>query len=123
MTADSARPGYFPEGWLARWFRARRGAARPVYTFAATGVLPYHAAYAVLVERLRPDAILLIDGGFDSLLRGDEHSPGTPLWDALTIAAVSYLDAVPIKLLATTAFGAERWDGISHAQYSPASRT
>jgi hypothetical protein len=31
------------------------------------------------------------------------------LWDALTVAAVSNLN-VPRKLLATVAFGAERWD-------------
>jgi hypothetical protein len=61
------------------------------------------------------DTVLVVDGGVDSLLRGDEYSLGTPLWDALTIAAVNHLN-VPQKFLASVAFGVERWDKISHAQ-------
>lgn len=115
VTAASTRPGYFPEGWLARWFAERRGHPLSLWTFEATGVLPYHASYAYLARRLKLDAIVLVDGGIDSLLRGDEYSLGTPLWDALTLGAVNYLET-PEKILVTTAFGAERWDDISHAQ-------
>jgi hypothetical protein len=116
VTARSRREGYFPEAWLSRWFAEQRGREIPVWSFMASGVIPYYESYAHLAEHLSLDAIVLVDGGVDSLLRGDEYSPGTPLWDALTIAAVHCLDTVPVKVLAATAFGAERWDGLCHAQ-------
>lgn len=115
VTADSVRPSYFPEGWLVRWFRERQGRELSLWCFGASGVGPYHESYQFLVERLGIDTILVTDGGVDSLLRGDEYSLASPLEDALTLAAVSLLDG-PKKLLAATAFGAERLDNISHAQ-------
>jgi hypothetical protein len=115
VDAGSHGPDYFPERWLSSWFNERLGRKVPLWCFGATGVVPYSQNYAYLVERERIDTVLVIDGGVDSLLRGDEHSLGTPLWDALTVAAVNNLN-VPRKLLATVAFGAERWDKISHAQ-------
>ena len=115
VTAASARPSYFPEGWLSRWFSETRGRDVPVWCFGATGVGPYRASYQYLVNRLGIDAVLVVDGGVDSLLRGDEFSLASPLEDALTLAAVSLLEG-PRLLLATTAFSAERLDNISHAQ-------
>ena len=115
VTADSSRPSYFPEGWLARWFREWRGRDLSLWCFGASGVGPYHQSYQYLVDRLEIDMIIIIDGGVDSLLRGDEYSLASPLEDALTLAAVSLLDG-PQKFLAATAFSAERLDNISHAQ-------
>lgn len=115
VTADSSRPGYFPEGWLARWFRESGGRDVPLWCFGASGVGPYHESYQYLVNRLGVDTIIVVDGGVDSLLRGDEYSLASPLEDALTLAAVSLLDG-PQKFLAATAFSAERLDKISHAQ-------
>ncbi|HEX8551204.1 MAG TPA: DUF1152 domain-containing protein [Abditibacteriaceae bacterium] len=114
VDAASFGPDYFPEGWLAKWFAARRE-PRSIFCFQATGVIPYQKNYELLLEKLQIDTVILIDGGVDSLLRGDEHSLGTPLWDALSIAAVNNLVG-PRKILTTTAFGAERWDKISHSQ-------
>lgn len=114
-TAASHGPDYFPESYLCRWFKERHDRNESIWCFGATGVEPYSESYRFLVERLGIDTILLVDGGVDSLLRGDEHSLGTPLWDALTMAAVDGLQ-IPRKYLATTAFGAERWDKISHSQ-------
>lgn len=113
--AQSHGPDYFPERWLSSWFKEKLKREVSLWCFGATGVVPYTQSYAYLVEREQIDTVLVVDGGVDSLLRGDEHSLGTPLWDALTVAAVSNLN-VPRKLLASVAFGAERWDKISHAQ-------
>lgn len=117
LEADSRSQGsdYFPEKWLSHWFRERRAREVPVWCFKASGVRPYARSIQSLAKRLDIDTIIAVDGGVDSLLRGDEHSLGTPLWDAMTIAAI---DSVPIerKFLVSTAFGAERWDKISHAQ-------
>ncbi len=114
VTEQSQGAGYFPERHLCRWFASRLKKRVPVWCFQATGVQPYAASYAYLVERLQIDAVLLIDGGVDSLLRGDEHSLGTPLWDALSVAAVNELKTQ--SFLASVGFGAERWDKIPHSQ-------
>ncbi len=115
VTSDSARPSYFPEGWLARWFREKQGRDLSLWCFGASGVGPYHQSYQYLVDRLEIDVVIIVDGGVDSLLRGDEYSLASPLEDALTLAAISLLDG-PQKFLVTTAFSAERLDNISHAQ-------
>ncbi len=106
---------YFPEKWLSHWFRERRAREVSVWCFKATGARPYAQSLAYLAKHLEIDTVIAVDGGVDSLLRGDEHSLGTPLWDALTVAAVDSL-RVERKFLVSTAFGAERWDKISHAQ-------
>ncbi len=42
------------------------------------------------------DCVILVDGGTDSLMRGDEKQLGTPTEDMTSIAAVSMLDSVKI---------------------------
>ncbi len=115
VTACSARPSYFPEGWLSRWFLEKRSQTVSLWCFGASGVGPYHDSYSYLVKHLGIDTVILVDGGVDSLLRGDEFSLASPLEDALSLAVVSGLDR-PRKFLVTTAFSAERLDNISHAQ-------
>jgi len=115
ITVTSSRPSYFPEGWLARWVRESLGREISVWCFEASGVGPLVENYEWLVGELEIDAIVIVDGGVDSLLRGDEFTLASPMEDALTLAAVSLLD-VPMKALVSTAFGAERLDRISHAQ-------
>ncbi len=115
VTAKSSRPSYFPEGWLARWLTVRLQREISVYCFGATGVGPLYEGYQLLIRKLDIDAIIVVDGGVDSLLRGDECALGSPLEDALTLATVSLIDG-PERILAVTAFGAERLDRISHAQ-------
>ncbi len=106
---------YFPEMHLTRWFAAR-GEDVPIYCFELRGVLPLMAAYQALVNRVQPDAILLVDGGTDSLMRGDEVALGTPHEDIASIAAVSLLE-VPIKLLTCLGFGVDTYHGVCHAQF------
>ncbi len=106
---------YCPEAWLARFLDVPGAAPRVVHCFDKTGVVPLRDAYAALVARLGIDAIVLIDGGIDALLRGDETSLGTPSEDLATLAAVAALD-VPTKILACVGMTAELRDGIRHAQ-------
>jgi hypothetical protein len=114
VTADSeGSKYYFPEGYLSQWFRAR-GEEVPVYCFERTGVRPLRQGYEVLVERLQPDTVILVDGGTDSLMRGDEVGLGTPHEDVASIAAVDDL-AVPRKLLVCVAFGVDHFHGVCHA--------
>jgi hypothetical protein len=92
VTADSqVRTGYFPEYHLCRWFRSQ-GEEVPVYCFDRTGFLPLLEGYKAVVAHLQPDTVILVDGGTDSLMRGDEAGLGTPEEDIASIAAVDELD-------------------------------
>jgi hypothetical protein len=104
---------YFPELYLSRWFEETRGEEVPIWCFGMTGAQPMLAGYRALVEHLQIDGILLIDGGMDSLIRGDEATLGTTVEDTLTLTVVSDLDDVPVRLIACVGFGAER--EVAHA--------
>src|SRR5213075_2688573 len=79
------------------------------------GVRPLERAYRALASRLSLDAIILVDGGIDALLRGDEVSLGTPAEDLTSLAAATAVPDIPIAL-ACVGLSAELRDGISHAQ-------
>jgi len=108
-----SRLPYFPELHLSRWFQEIRGEEVTLWAFEKTGLIPLVKNYRVLVERLNIDGILLMDGGVDSLIKGDEAQTGTPVEDALSLLAVHKLDTIPTRLLACLGFGAE--DSLSHA--------
>jgi hypothetical protein len=106
---------YFPEQYLAQWFRAR-GQDVPVYCFERTGVRPLLQAYRALVAHLGVDTVILVDGGTDSLMRGDEAGLGTPQEDIASITAAHELD-VPNKVLVCLGFGVDHFHGVCHAHF------
>ena len=81
--APALLPGTAP-GPLA----GEAGDRTPIYGIDRTGARPIAEAYRTLQERLKPDAVILVDGGTDSLMRGDEAGLGTPEEDIASIAAV-----------------------------------
>src|SRR6478735_1878315 len=91
VTPDSTSTDwYFPERALARWL-ATQDLPSTVYAFPPLGVERLRAGYRHLVERLDIDAVVLVDGGTDILLRGDESNLGTPVEDITSLAAVTRL--------------------------------
>ncbi|HVF10021.1 MAG TPA: DUF1152 domain-containing protein, partial [Abditibacteriaceae bacterium] len=106
-------PVYFPEGYLAQWFKEARGEDVPVWMFANTGVAPLARGYTRLVEHLGIDAVILVDGGVDSLMRGDEARPGSLIEDTISLAAIERLE-VSVKMLACLGFGTEVEEGLCH---------
>ena len=117
VTADSEGSGsYFPEKHLSAWFR-QHGREVPVYTSHRTGPKPIIEAYRVLAAELKVDTVILVDGGTDSLMRGDESGLGTPEEDMTSIAAVAALDPklVPRRMLACLGFGIDTFHGVCHA--------
>lgn len=113
VTADTPRFGdYFPEQFLCEWFRTQ-GHEVTIYCFERTGVKPLLAAYKTLVAELQLDTILLVDGGTDSLMRGDEPGLGTPHEDIATITAVHQL-SLPRKFMACLGFGVDTFHGVNH---------
>lgn len=115
VTADavSATGSYFPELYLCRWFRSQ-GEEVPVYAFERTGFVPVAEGYRALAAHLNLDTVILVDGGTDSLMRGDEAGLGTPEEDMVSIAAADEL-AVARKYLVCLGFGVDSFHGVCHA--------
>ncbi|KUN86139.1 DUF1152 domain-containing protein [Streptomyces griseoruber] len=110
-----ARGDYFPEHALARWLEGQ-GLPATVYAFPRTGVAPLRDAYRALVDHLGGvDAVVLVDGGTDILMRGDEHGLGTPEEDMASLAAVHALAEVEHRLVACLGFGVDAYHGVNHA--------
>ena len=115
VTADTERDfAYFPEQCLAQWFRTVEKQEISIYCFKVLeGVKSLLADYQMLVDKLSLDTIILVDGGTDSLMRGDEDDLGTPYEDMLSIAAVNELK-IKRKMLACLGFGVDRFHGVSN---------
>ena len=105
--------GYFPERALARWLECH-GYPATVYAFPKTGVQPLRAAYRTLIEHTRAQAVVLVDGGTDLLLRGDESGLGTPEEDMASLAALHGIDGI-VKLAASLGFGIDAYHGVNHS--------
>ncbi|OXM45377.1 DUF1152 domain-containing protein [Amycolatopsis alba] len=115
VRADSqGNDDYFPERTLARWLHARQ-LPSTVHAFPRTGVRQLTAAYRTLVQHLAVDAVVLVDGGTDILMRGDESGIGTPEEDMTSLAAVSAIEEVD-KLVVCLGFGIDAYHGVSHTQ-------
>jgi hypothetical protein len=107
---------YCPELHLAHWLGRERGDVdATVWCLHSErgGALPVTAGFRALRDRLNLDGVLLIDGGIDSLSRGDEAEAGTILEDSYSLAAVNALIDIPLRLLACLGMGAER--EVTHA--------
>ena len=116
VTARTAATKYFPEMHLSAWLTERYG-EMPIFAIAPSGARPVSAAYEWLARTLQPDAIVLVDGGTDSLMRGDEAGLATPEGDAVSLLAVHALSGIPKKLLVCLGFGVDTHHGICHAHF------
>jgi len=108
-------PDYFPERTLACWLEMQ-GHSPIVYAFEKVGVRPLREAYRTLCRALAIDAVVLVDGGTDILMRGDEAGLGTPEEDMASLAAAWRLE-VPTKLVACIGFGIDAYHGVCHAHF------
>jgi len=114
--STSGSDTYFPERVLCRWFAEKLEQEISVFAFPQCGVRPLIESYQHLVEKLDLDAIVLVDGGTDSLMRGDEVGLGTPSEDLASMSAVNQID-LPCKILSCLGFGVDRFHGVCHAQF------
>jgi hypothetical protein len=116
VTADSTGPEhYFPELHLCRSLR-RQGIETSIHCFERSGVRPLTETYRALTAELSPDAVVLVDGGTDSLMRGDEVGLGTPVEDVASILAASAVPC-PRKFLVAVGFGVDTYHGVCHADF------
>jgi hypothetical protein len=114
---SEGNPHYFPERSLCEWFEREHGEDVAVWAFAKSGVQPLRRAYELVLRETGADAIVLVDGGTDSLMRGDESGLGTPAEDMSSIAAVHGLasELAPTRLLISVGFGVDHFHGVAHA--------
>jgi len=105
---------YFPEFYLSQWLREKLNENIPIWSFHKTGAVPLSENYQTLANHLNLDGVLLVDGGVDSLMRGDEEEKGTIIEDATSLYAVNQLQGVSMRMLACVGLGAEQ--DITHAQ-------
>jgi hypothetical protein len=139
--AAACRTRYCPEAWLSGFLAERTGAPRSIWSFPKVGARPLARAYEWLIRELSIDLVVLVDGGIDAILRGDEAragsdrpasasartpapcgegppsggtSLGTPSEDLTSVAAV-HATGVPARI-ACLGLGAELRDGIAHEQ-------
>ena len=106
---------YLPERALCEWLE-QRGDSSSVYAFSKTGVRQLRAAYARLIDQFSIDALVLVDGGTDILMRGDEAGLGTPEEDMCSLAAVAPL-RVAQKMVVCLGFGVDAFHGVCHAHF------
>lgn len=105
------RSGYFPEKYLCEWFHEVLNEEIEVFAFRRRGLDKITKSYQIIIERYQIDAIVLVDGGSDSLMAGDENELGTPMEDMLSMFGV-----FPIKIpkfLVCLGIGADRYHGVS----------
>lgn len=104
---------YFPEKYLSAYF-ASHGQQVPVYAFKKRGVLPLLEAYRAVIARHDIQAVVLVDGGIDSLMRGDEPGLGTPTEDMASVGALDEIDELEERLLVCLGFGVDAFHGVCH---------
>lgn len=109
---------YFPEYYLTKWLWQKFKESIPVYTFVReTGVSQMAKAYTKICSEHNVDAIVLVDGGTDSLMFGTEEKMGTPVEDQTSIMAVHLVKSVALKILAAVGFGVDHFHGVSHGLF------
>ena len=107
---------YFPEVHLASWLAGRFGET-PIYAIERSGVQPVVSAYQWLARELAPDTLILVDGGTDSLMRGDEAGLGTPQEDMASLFAANAVSGLARKFLVCLGFGIDTFHGVCHAHF------
>lgn len=112
---DLSGRNYFPEKYLQTWFLSQ-GEQVELYAFERTGVKPLRDAYKYLIKQHQIDTVVLVDGGTDSLMFGDEEGLGTPQEDVCSIAAV-YRSDIKKQFLVSIGFGIDHFHGVSHYRF------
>lgn len=103
---------YFPERYLSQWM-AEGGEEVPVYCYKAVGPMVMLEIYQDLVKELKLDTLVLVDGGTDILMRGDEPALGTPMEDMCSLAAADMLE-LPYKFVVCLGFGVDVFHEVCH---------
>jgi Protein of unknown function (DUF1152) len=112
-------PYYGPEVHACSFLDGRYPGSSPHSAYAyyarAFTVPLLRRLYGQLVREHAVDAAVLVDGGSDSLMAGDEEGLGDPIEDAVSVAAVASLGGLRLKALISVGLGADRYNQVSDA--------
>ena len=104
---------------MASFLDACDSEAAPHFVYAyyarAFAVPVLREFYAMLARLHRVDAVVLFDGGSDSLMAGDEEGLGDPIEDQVSVASVAALEGLRAKVLITVGLGCDRFNHVSDA--------
>ncbi len=116
---SSFHPAYAPEVHLAAFLDDVEPADAPHHVYAYNArdfACPEMTdVFRMLVREHDVDAIVLVDGGSDSLMAGDEAGLGDPVEDAVSLASAASLTDTPVKILLSVGLGLDRHNGVSDA--------
>lgn len=107
---------YFPEKHLCQFLSQQLNDEVSIECFSRSGVPQITDAYQTLQDRDQFDAVVMIDGGTDSLMRGDEVGLGTPEEDIASLYAVNQLH-LENRFLICLGFGVDTFHGVNHFQF------
>ena len=88
----------------------------PVFMLGREGVQTVRRGYEQILEQVNCSTLFLVDGGVDSLMRGNEEGAGTVLEDTISMEAISQLTNVHNKILVCLGFSTEIEEDVSHFQ-------
>lgn len=108
---DKSNLNFFMEKYLSQWFREELNEEIAIYAFKRRGLVKVAEAYKIVIQRHSIDLVVLIDGGSDSLMAGDEHELGTPLEDMLSVLALKRIGVNSI--LGCIGIGIDKFQGVS----------
>jgi len=115
-SSTSSLSDYCPELHLVQYLKGRHGIDETIYTIAPEGYANVTCVYEHLADTLHLDAILVVDGGTDSLMAGDEEKLGTIEEDHISMIAVNDVHRdLKLRCLVVLGLGVDRFHGCSDA--------
>ena len=120
VTAASTPPPYYgPEVHVCSFLDAQYPESAPHFVYAyyarAFTVPLLTRFYTGLVRTHSVDAVVVVDGGSDSLMAGDEEGLGDPIEDAVSVTSVAGLEDLKAKVLISIGLGTDRYNHVSDA--------
>jgi hypothetical protein len=110
---------YGPEVHVCSFLDLRYPATAPHFVYA------YYARdftvplltrlYQQFIDQHAIDAVVLVDGGSDSIMVGDEEGLGDPIEDAVSVTTVASLPELKARVLISIGLGTDRFNHVSDA--------
>ncbi len=118
VTAETtADPYYGPEVHVCSFLDSQYPESAPHFVYAyyarAFTVPLLTRLYEGLIREHSVDALVIVDGGSDSLMAGDEEGLGDPIEDAVSVTTVAGLDHLKAKILVSIGLGTDRYNHVS----------
>lgn len=117
--ASTPAPYYGPEVHVCSFLDTQYPESAPHFAYAyfarAFTVPLLTQFYERLVQTHSVDAIVVVDGGSDSLMAGDEEGLGDPIEDAVSVTTVAGLGNLQAKVLISIGLGTDRFNHVSDA--------